>query len=180
MTALTKKVFIDPEDMKKISDFIEGIGRRASRQELLPIMKAHFAPVVASEKAILSGHSKSGALSGSLAARAGSGDRPGKISVFSAPTATRRQLTAAWSKGRFQQRRWATTIKAGRGRKSVFYASFVELGHRVVKRNAAGELFDTGKRAKPVPFASTAMADVGDSQAEALAAAILSHIAGED
>jgi hypothetical protein len=161
-----------------LANFMEALGRRVSRAELLPILKSHMGPVVEAERATLSSHSKSGALSASLKQRSGSGDRPDVISVFSAPTATRKQLKAKWAKGRAQQRRWAKGIEPGRGRRAVFYAPMLELGHRIVKRNAEGQLYDTGGRAAPVPFASTATG-VLELQGELAAKAILNHIVGE-
>jgi len=47
-----------------------------------------------------------------------------------------------------------------------------------VKRNAAGELFDTGKVTQPVPFAQQAVDSMGDEQAEATAAKVLDQIMG--
>lgn len=149
-------------------NFLEAMGRRAARQELIPLMKSAMAPVVAAEKGFLSSHTKSGALTASLKERAGAGDRPGVVSVFSAPTATRKQLRKKWSKGRFQQQQWASKIEDGRGRKAVFYAPFLEKGHLLVKRDDAGNLVAVGE-VPPYPFAAPAMPELeaaGDIAAE--------------
>lgn len=166
------------EDVERFTAFLDGVGRKASREELLPILKEHFEPVVAEEKAILADHTESGALVQSLSARAGPGDRPGTMSVFSAPTATTKQLQSTWGKGRWQQRKWAAGLKT-KGRRKVFYGNIVHQGHRIVKRNAQGQLYDTGRMTTPVPFAAEAMAAVGEAQSEAAAEALLKHIWGE-
>ena len=169
-------LFFETDELQTLRDYLADMGRRASRAELLPILKEHFEPVVAAERSILGPHSKSGALLGSLKARSGGGDYPGTMSVFSAPTATRRALKLAWGRGRAQQKRWAKGIEPGRGRKAVFYGGFVEHGHRIVRRRADGQLVDTGHRARPVHFALGAMEAVGETQAELAAEAILQHI----
>jgi len=172
----TMTMFFEVDELQTLRDYLVEMGRRASRAELLPILKEHFEPVVSAERSILGPHSKSGALMGSLKARSGGGDRPGTMSVFSAPTATRRALKLAWSGGRAQQKRWASNITPGRGRKSVFYGGFVEHGHRIVKRGPDGQLYDTGRRTAPVHFALGAMESTGEAQAEKAAQAILQYI----
>jgi hypothetical protein len=154
------------------------MGRRMTRDELLPIMLDHLQPLVSSEKSYLSSHSKSGALEAGLAARAGAGDREGTISVFSNPSATAKQLEKTWgTRGRFQQRNWAAGLR-GAGRRRIFYGPIVHQGHRVVRRNAQGDLYDTGAVTTPVPFAQQAVDALGDQQAEACALAICDHILG--
>ena len=88
----TIQTLINEEDVRNFTSYVDGMGRRASRDQLLPILKKHFEPVVAAERQFLSGHSRSGALMTSLVARTGAGDKPGTMSVFSAPTATTKQL----------------------------------------------------------------------------------------
>lgn len=174
----TVRIDFDFSEFGQVTAFIADMGRRLARADLVPILKTHFAPMVAMEKSILSGHNKSGALEASLKARTGGGDRPGTISVFSAPTATKRIVKKAWSRGRAQQRRWAAGIEPGRGRVSVFYGPFVEKGHRIVRRNASGQLYDTRKRTRPVHFAKGAVEALGDQQAELAAQAVINHIVG--
>jgi hypothetical protein len=172
-------IIIDMGD--ELGAYLRDLGRRAAVAELKPILIEHMAPIVAMEKSILSGHSKSGALGGSLQPRVGTGDRPGTISVFSAATATKKFIREHWGRGRRQQQGWAMNAKyQGNkgGRKAIFYAPFVEAGHRVVKRNAMGQLADTGGRAQPVHFAKGAMDALGDQQADALRDAVWNHILG--
>jgi hypothetical protein len=157
---------------QEVSDFIQAMGRRASRAELLPIMLEAMGPVVAAEKGILGPHSKSGALELSLRERAGAGDRPGVISVFSAPTATRKALKAAWGRGRRQQQGWAAAIKPGRGRQSVFYGKFVELGHDIVRGDKI-----VG-HAKAVGFAAGSVPTL-EEQSEVAAEKIAAQIVGD-
>jgi hypothetical protein len=64
-------------------------------------------------------------------------------------------------------------------RQRVFYGPIVQQGHRIVKRNALGQLYDTGQRAKAVPFATQAVDALGETQSEALAEALLTHILGD-
>jgi hypothetical protein len=162
-------VTIDGGD--EVRNFIDGMGRRAARAEILPIMLSAMGPVVAVEKGILGPHSKSGALEMSLKARAGSGDRPDTISVFSAPTATRKALKAAWGRGRRQQKMWASGIEPGPGRKSVFYGKFVEAGHDLVR---GGKIVG---HAAPVHFAAGAAGSL-EEQAEVAAEKIAAQIVG--
>ena len=177
---LTLSVLLNPGDMDRWTGWLQSIETKMAREEILPILMEHFAPVVAAEKGILSGHSKSGALEASLFARSGSGDRPGTMSVFSAPTATTKQLATAWGRGRGQQRRWSAGLVGKKGRRGIFYASMADRGHRVVKRKANGELYDTGKRTQGIGYVSGAMEQTGDVQADAAANAILNHITGGD
>ena len=163
-------------DDPTFGEFVDRLARKTARAELLPIMKKHMAPVVAFEKGLLVSHTKSGALSKSLKARAGGGDRPGTMSVFIAPYSTNKGLAKTWGKGRPQQQRWARKKGTpGRGRRSVFYGPFVERGHRVVKRNQAGELYDTGKTTKPVRFAAQTVPTL-EHEVEAGTQAIIKHI----
>jgi hypothetical protein len=157
---------------EEVSNFIQAMGRRAARAEILPIMLSAMAPVVADEKGTLGPHSKSGALEMSLKARTGSGDRPDTISVFSAPTATRKALKASWGRGRKQQKMWAENIDMGkRGRQSVFYGKFVELGHDLVR---GGKVV---KHVDPIHFALGAVPTL-EEQAEVAAVKIAAQIVG--
>ena len=176
--AMTLSILMDSGDVQKLTDYLGSMERRAARAELLPILKRHLDPLVASEKSFLGSHTVSGALALSLSARSGSGDRPGTISVFSASSATNKQLQSTWGNGRAQQRGWASKLKSKRGRRRVFYGPIVHQGHRIVKRNSAGQLYDTGKMTKPVPFAQQAMDHMGDAQAEMAANEIIDHILG--
>ena len=170
-------ILVDPQDIQRVTDYLASMERRTGRAELLPILKEGLEPVVAAEKSYLSSHSKSGALEQSLAARSGSGDRKGTLSVFAAPTATVKLLKETWGKGRRQQQGWASRLQ-GKGRRKVFYGPIVHQGHRIVKRNAQGELYDTGKRTQPVPFAQQAVDAMGEQQAEWIAEQILDRILG--
>jgi hypothetical protein len=174
--AITTGLTVTIDGAEQFADWLRDMGRRTSRQELLPILKGFMDPAVEEERGLV--NDNSGALSASLKARAGSGDRPGVVSVFSAPTATRRQLIKKWGAGRRQQRGWAAQIEPGRGRRAVFYAPFVELGHRMVKRMASGELKVIGT-VVPHPFAAPAMTAL-EAQGDEAADAILKHIMGED
>ena len=178
----TIQILINEEDVRSFDAFINGIATRAEDvDKVRDILKEHLEPLVQSEKTFLSDHTQSGALSSSLSARSGGGraDRPGTISVFSAPTATAGMLRSTWGKhGRAQQRRWAAGL-AARGRAKVFYGEILHRGHNVVKRNKEGQLYVAGKAA-PVPFAQQAVDALGDVQAEAAAEAIMSFIWGKD
>jgi hypothetical protein len=176
--AMTLNVLVDPGDIQKFTTFMESMDRRMARSELLPIMKGEFEPIVEAERGVLEGHSKSGALLQSLKVRSGAGDRPGTISVFSTPSGTVKQLRRTWGRGRRQQQGWAAALE-GRGRRRVFYALPLHQGHRVVVRNAAGELVDTGRFVDPIPFAQQAVDSLGESVAESMAEAILKHITQE-
>lgn len=83
------------------------------------------------------------------------------------------------TRGRAQQKRWAAGLTGKKGRKRIFYGTIVHQGHRIVKRNASGQLYDTGKRAKAVPFASQAVDALGNQQADAASEAIIKHILGD-
>jgi hypothetical protein len=154
-------VTIDGAD--EVAAFFTSMSKRMARAELLPIMLEAMGPVVAAEKGFLGPHSKSGALEASLKARAGGGDRPGTISVFSTPTATRAMLRKRWGRGRAQQRMWAAgSSLIGGGRKSVFYARFLEGGHDIVRGDKiVGHV-------KAYPFAAPAMPTL-EEQGEVLA-----------
>ena len=176
---LSYSVIMDKDDVQRFTAFVDGMGRRASRDELLPILKKHFEPIVAAEKQFLSGHTVSGALSQSLSARTGAGDKPGTMSVFSAPTSTTKQLKKTWGSGRSQQRVWASNLSSRKGRRRVFYGPIIHQGHRIVLRNRKGQLYDTGKRTTPVPFAEHAMAASGEKQSELAAGEMMDHILGK-
>jgi len=176
LTTITTGLSITIDGADAFTDYLEGCGKRMARQELLPILKGFMGPVASAMRSNVD--SESGALAKSLVERSGSGDRPGVISVFVAPTATRKQLIKKWGGGRKQQRGWAADIEPGRGRRSVFYAPFVELGHRMVRRGADGSLHVVGS-VDPHPFAAPA-APLLDSQGDTAAEAILRRITGED
>jgi len=167
------------EGGKELCDWFAAVGRRAGRTEILPFLKAAFEPVVAAEK----GHIKSisGALASSLSVRAGAGDKPGRVSVFSAPSATTKQVVKAWSgSSKRQHHQFAgNATTAGYKRYRVFYAPFVELGHRVVKRNKAGRLYSTGTMIPAHPFARPAMEALGQAAADEAEANVLNHLFGE-
>lgn len=178
--SMTIPILVDQQDVEQFTSFLEGMERRTARQQLVPIMKQYLEPLVEKEKEYLGDHTVSGALSESLAARSGAGDRANTISVFSAPTATTKQLQATWgAQGRAQQKGWASRLKPKRGRRRVFYGPIVHQGHRIVKRNAAGELYDTGDKTAPVPFASQATDALAEQKSEALSEALLRHILGD-
>lgn len=173
----TLQVIVDPSDISQFEAYYDAVGKKLAREQMIPILKSFLDPMVASEKAFLAGHTESGALAGSLSARAGSGDRPGTISVFAAATATTKQLQATWGKSTPQKRGYVARIKKKTGRRSVFYADFVEKGHRIVKVKH-GTAYVAGQ-AKPVPFASQAVDAMGDEQANAAAEAVLDYILGD-
>jgi hypothetical protein len=54
----------------------------------------------------------------------------------------------------------------------------VEKGHRIIKRNAQGQLYDTGKMTKPVRFASGSLSEL-ETQGDLASEAILKHVIGE-
>jgi hypothetical protein len=178
---LTLSIFMDDADVAKITSFMEGVEKRTAREVILPILQKHLQTLVDSEKSYLSGRSKSGALVQSLPARVagGRGDRPNSMTAFSAPTANRKLLESTWrgANARTQQKGWALPKKGRRAR--VFYAPIVHQGHRIVKRNEDGELYDTGKRTVAVPFAAQAMDSLGESRGEMAAAEIMSRTLGE-
>jgi hypothetical protein len=175
------ELVLDAVDAEAFQEFLDGMGRRIARAELLPKLKDALDPIAAAGRAMID--SKSGALAKGLKARSGGGDRPGTISVYSKPTATKKQVVAKWSAGRKQQRGWAAKLadSNAKGRVRVFYGNIVHQGHRIVKRRPMGhpqegQLYDTGKRARPVPFAAEPMAAMGEAQSEAAAEAVMRHI----
>jgi hypothetical protein len=166
----TLYIQMDEEEHEKFTAFLEGLKDRlvgpSARDRLLPVLLKHLEPLVESERAYLEPHNKSGALSASLTARSGTGDNPGTVSVFSAPTATNTLLEETWGlRGRLQQRKWAANLKPTRTRKRVFYGPIVHQGHG----NAA-----------PVPFAAQAVEALGDQAAESAAEDIMEAVIGED
>lgn len=169
MSGLRVNIFANPAEIKALTDYLEGMTRKMQREEMIPILKRNFAPIVQAEKANLAPHSKSGALEMSIKERAGQRDYPGKFSVFSSTTATVKQIIRKWSRGRRQQQGWAAGMKArgAKGRKSIFYGRFVEYGHKV--RGGHG-------KTQAVHFAGQAMDALGDAQADAAAEEILEHI----
>src|ERR1019366_685488 len=103
------EIRFDDGDQEKLTAFLEGVADRlngpTARQQIVSILIKHLQPIVAREREILDPHNKSGALSASLTARAGSGDNPGTASAFSAPTATNAMLLDTWGlQGRKQQK----------------------------------------------------------------------------
>lgn len=175
----TISILPDESDANQFAVFLLSVASKLESREVLgPPLVAHLDVVAARARDILADHSKSGALAGSLQARMGSGDRPGRISAFAAATATTKELTAAWDTGRSQQKKWSAklkTLKPRRKRRMVFYADFVEKGHRMKRKNVDGELRVVGY-AKPVRFAAGAFAEVGESEADAAAEDVLKII----
>ncbi len=178
---MTLTLLITDDEIAKFTSFMEGMAKRTRREKILPILQRHLEPVVQRERDIMSPRSKSGALVASLSARVAGGkaDRPNTMTAFSAPTATSKQLEATWrgATARRQQTKWALPKKRRRGR--VFYAPIVHQGHRIVKRNAAGELYDTGKTTRAVPFAEEAMDALGESEGSAATEEIMDQVLGE-
>lgn len=178
----TISILLDPADIQKFTDFYADMENRLrNRQAMVSILLKHLDPLVVSERSYLSSHDKSGALSLSLRARAGSGDRPGTISVFSSPTATVKELQSTWGslRGRTQQKRWLARM-SGKGRRLIRYGNIVALGHKIVKRNAAGDLYEVDRRpVDPIPFAQQAVDSIGDAEAEAAANDVLGYIFGD-
>lgn len=158
------------DEHRKVTAFLEGLRNRldgpTGHDQIQDILLKHLEPLVERERAILEPHNKSGALSGSLIARKGTGDLPGTVSVFSAPTATNTMLMDTWGlRGRMQQKNKLASMGKFKGRKRVFYGTIVHQGHG----NAA-----------PVPFASQAVEALGEQATEAAAADILKLITGEE
>jgi plasmid replication initiation protein len=91
---------------------------------------------------------------------------------------TRAKLIKKWSGGRKQQRGWAAKMEKKGRAKRVFYDEMVELGHRIVVRNKAGELVDTGKRAKPVYFARRAAEQGAEQALDAAETEVMNFIVG--
>jgi len=172
----TLQIIWDPDDIAAFSRYLDGIGKRMADKEIRPILLKHLQPLVALEKANI--HSESGALSASLAARTGGGDRPNVISVFSSSKMTNAKLIKKWSGGRAQQRGWAAKMEKKGRAKRVFYDEMVELGHRIVVRNKAGELVDTGKRTRPVYFARRAAEQAGEQALDAAETEVMNFIMG--
>ncbi len=165
------------EGMDALADWVSGMGRRAGRAAILPIMKAAWLPVVAAEQGNI--HSISGALAGSIKPRSGAGDYPGRVSVYAPATATTGQVVKAWRsrKARKQQHGFAARASLSGSRYyRVFYAGWVERGHRLVKR-VNGALMLVGKgEVDPHPFAAPAVASVGEQAAQTAEDAVLKHI----
>lgn len=163
---MTFSILTDEKEIQAFQTYADGLERRALRDELLPIMIAHLKPITDSEKSYLEsgGHVISGALVTSLSARSGRGDWKGKISVFSAPTASTKILRETWGKSsRSQHRRWAAELDTNK-RRRVFYGPIVHQGHG---------------NAKPIPFAQQALDSLGEQKAEELGEALMKHILGE-
>lgn len=175
--AMMVAISMDEQDVQSFTSWLDSMEKKLARKEILPILLKHLDPLAASERSFLGDHEISGALAMSLTARSGAGDYPGTISAFSAPTATVKQLQSRWGAGRKQQRKWAANL-SGSGRRVVFYGPIVHQGHRIVKRNKAGELVDTGKRVAPIPFAEQAVDTMGEQESDAAASEILDYIFG--
>jgi len=176
----TISIIVEQGDLEAFTKFYSDVAHRMeNRQAIVSILLKHLEPLVEFERSILSSHTISGALALSLRARAGSGDRPGTVSVFSSPTATTTELQSTWGsiRGRRQQRGWAAGL-SGRGRRKVFYGNIVALGHRIVKRNKAGDLVAVGV-VDPIPFAQQAVDAFGDAESEAAAQEVLDYIFGD-
>ena len=174
----TLSVIYQPEDIQAFTRYLDGMGKRVSGQEIRPILLKHLQPLVALEKANI--HSESGALSASLAARSGGGDRPNVISVFSSSRMTRAKLIKKWSGGRKQQRGWAAKMEKKGRAKRVFYDEMVELGHRIVYRDKAGNLVQSSKRPRtaPVYFARRAAEQGGEQALDAAETEVMNFIEG--
>lgn len=169
------QVTYDENEISTISQYYDAVGRKAARSEISPILIEAIKPIVDKAKDILSPHNKSMALTTSLSARTGSGDRPGTISAFAAPTATTNQLRRTWgSKTRStnQKRQFYRDIKASgkKGRTKIFYADYVHQGHKLVKKGRVVGNVD------PIPFSAQAVEQVGDQQADIAANRILDKI----
>lgn len=127
------------EGGEQLIGWMESMGLRATRTAFLPVMAESFKPVVAAERASSAFEDVSGALRGSLRERSGPGDRPGVISVYSAPTARGKRdlkgLVQRWSVSpRGQHRMLAARLKSEKFKSfRVFYGDFVEAGHRLVR-----------------------------------------------
>ena len=173
-------IIFDEGDLARVRQEFAGMKTRAARQEIIPILLEAFQPVVGEEKSILAeGHNETGALSASLKARSGSGDRPGTFSVFSAPLLAKKQLIARWLTGRAQLRAQAARVAGGTWGRRINYAPYAEAGHRWVRRNAKGQLYQVNRPpAKPIHFAAGAVDAKGDEQAEKAADAIMDHVLG--
>lgn len=167
------------EGGKKLCDWFAAVGSRAGRAVILPIMKAAFQPVVDAERGSIT--SVSGALAGSLSVRSGAGDRKGRISVFSAPSATTKEAVKVWSGSSKRQHHGfaARAAEAGRKRYRIFYGRFVEMGHRRVRRNKERQLYVAGSPIPAHPFAGPAMAARGMEAAETAEYDILKHLFGD-
>lgn len=171
------QVMYDQQDIAMLSAYYLSVGRKVARDEIIPILKRHLDPMVAEEKKYLAKHTKSGALISSLVSRSGSGDRPGTMSVFAAATATPKQLASTWGKSTKQKKGFTSNIRKKKGRRKVFYADFLEKGHRLVRKNSSGVARVVGK-VPAYPFAQQAVDSIGDQQAEAAANEVLDHILG--
>jgi hypothetical protein len=112
---------------------IADMGKRAARGVVLPAMKGPWQAVAAAERAGVK--SISGALAASLRVRSGSGDYPGRYSVYVAATATVKMAIKKWSKSpRRQHHGFAQRAQeSGLARYRIFYGLWVEKGHRVVR-----------------------------------------------
>jgi len=174
----TLQIIWDPDDIAAFSRYLDGMVKRMADKEIRPILLKHLQPLVALEKGNIS--SKSGALSASLAARSGSGDWPNVISVFSSSKMTRAKLIKKWSGGRKQQRGWAAKMEKKGRAKRVFYDEMVELGHRIVYRDKAGNLVQSSKRPRtaPVYFAKRAAEQGGEQAMEAAETEVMNFIVG--
>ena len=174
---MSMRIHID--GWQDLARWFDEMGLRASRATILPIMKSAAEPIVALERAGI--NSLSGALSMSLKARSGPGDFPGRTSVYISASATPKQLVKVWGRSKkMQHRQFAVAASFSTARQyRVFYAPWVEAGHRIVHRDSSGNLVDRGHRAKAVEFAARA-ADAGSDQAqETIIADILNAIAGD-
>ena len=176
---LTFSVTMDPDELGQLTSYFDGmIDRAKDRGAISSILQTAISPLSASEQDTLSSHKKSGALSASLVARTGGGDRAGTVSAFIAPTASHATLQATWGKhGRKQQQKWAAGLSRKGGRARVFYATMVHQGHIVITH---GHVATTGKaHTDPIPFARMAADALGEDQSDAAANAILAYIVGE-
>jgi hypothetical protein len=173
-------ISMDESDVRAFTAFVDGMGRRASREALLPILQKHLEPVVEAEKEILSSHIVSGALSQSLSARIDGGrpDRAGSMTAFSIPSAKKDLLSTTWGVSpRSQHRKWFSRLSTKR-RTRIFYGAIVHQGHRIVVRRG-DKLIDTGKKTTAVPFAELAAESKGEQQIQSASIEILERILGK-
>ena len=169
---------VTTQGIDALTGYLAGVSGRAAKMKITPILKEAWAPVVAAEKQGF--RSKSGALAASIKARSGSGDFPGRFSVFAPARATTKQVAARWNKGRRQQKQFAAAaIASGKRSYNVFYSGWVESGHRIVKRNKAGVLYDTGHTTKAVHFAQKAVDALGAAAAQKAADDAAKMIVGD-
>ena len=178
---LTIGILYDEADVRAFTDYLERVESRAqARGEMIPILLEALEPLVGREKEYLEAgeHVKSRALVESLQARAGSGDKAGTISVFSAATAKRSTINKTWGRsGRRQQREYLAGSRT-HGRTAIWYAPMLHQGHPLMVRGPGGQYVQSKNHpmVDPVPFAAQAVEALGDAQQQACADAVLNKI----